>query len=263
MEIHLTIQGPGALAVLAALTLGGCRNPDPAAERADSVPVVRDGPFGRGAITGVVRFVGTAPANPPIDMRAAPQCRAIYHGAPQQLSVVVNPNGTLANVFVHVIHGLPPGSRYAAPADTMLVTQRGCQYHPRVLGVMVGQALAFRNDDVVPHRLEASGVKTRPLTRVQPPGRRSAHVFRNGDVMVPLECGMHPWMRAYVGILPHPFFATTNRSGRFTIPRLPPGTYTLEAWHEGYGRRIATVSVTDSTTTHVTFSFAATPDGSS
>jgi hypothetical protein len=66
-------------------------------------------------------------------------------------------------------------------------------------------------------------------------------------------------MRAYIGVLPHPFFATTGDDGRFTIPRLPPGTYTLEAWHEGYGRRAATVTVRDSTTRHVTFTYSASP----
>jgi hypothetical protein len=123
---------------------------------------------------------------------------------------------------------------------------------------MVGQALQLRNDDAVSHEIDAHGVKVRSFTIPLAAGRSSHHVFRSPEVMVPLKCGTHRWMRAYVGILPHPFFAITGDDGRFTISHLPPGTYTLEAWHEGYGRRSATVTVGDSTTQHVTFTYAAT-----
>jgi carboxypeptidase family protein len=253
-------QAAGLAALTGTLALGGCgQHHDRIADRPDASGTPPDGPFGHATITGIVRFVGATPANPPIDMRAAPRCRAIYHSTPRQLSAVVNPNGTLANVFVYVKRGLPTHSRYTPAADSLLLTQRGCQYHPRVFGMMVGQTLSFRNDDVVAHHLESAGVKTRPFTIPHPAGRRHHHAFRNAEVMVPLECDTHRWMRAYVGILPHPFFATTNRSGRFTIPRLPPGTYTLEAWHEGYGRRTTTLTVPDSTTRHVTFTYTPTP----
>lgn len=258
---HLLRQAARLVALGGSLTAGACgRTADTAVQQTDSTarPLPSDGPFGGATITGLVRFVGTPPANPAIDMNAAPQCRGIYHSPPRQLGVIVNPNGTLANVFVYVKRGLPSQGHYAAPAETLLVTERGCQYHPRVVGLLVGQALALRNDDAAPHQIVASGVKTRPFTIPQAPGRSNEHVFRAAEVMVPLQCARHRWMRAYVGILPHPFFATTGDDGRFTISRLPPGTYTLEAWHEGYGRRTATVTVPDSTTRHVTFTYAAT-----
>jgi hypothetical protein len=218
-----------------------------------------DGPFGGATIIGRVRFVGTPQDNPAIDMRGTPLCRGVYHSPPRQLSVVVNPNGTLANVFVYVKRGLPSDSHYAPAADTLLLTQRGCQYRPRVFGIMVGQALTIRNDDAVEHVIDASGVKTRSFAMPLAPRHSGDHVFHATEVMVPLEGRTHRWMRAYIGVLPHPFFATTGDDGRFTIPRLPPGTYTLEAWHEGYGRRAATVTVRDSTTRHVTFTYSASP----
>ena len=246
----------------AALALTACGNhAETQAQRADSTgsPSRPKGPFGGATITGVVRFVGVPPENPVIDMRAAPACRAVYHAVPRQLAVVVNPNQTLSDVYVYVKRGLPAGSAYAPPADTLLLIQRGCQYHPRVFGAVVGQIVEFRNDDIVSHQIDATGVRSQPFTATLGAGRTSEHVFRRPEIMVPLECSTHAWMRAYVGVLAHPFFATTGSNGRFTISRLPPGTYTLEAWHEGYGRRTATVTVRDSATQHVTFTYAATP----
>lgn len=248
------------VALISGLALAACSHSEGAsAQPADSVTTrAPGGPFGTGAITGVVRFSGTVPDNPLIDMHAAPRCRAIYHADPRQLVVVVSPHGTLANVFVYIKAGLPRGGRYAAPDDAVVVTQRGCQYHPRVFGMMVGQTLSLRNDDVVAHTLSVPSVTNPSFTINQSPGMTTDHVFQTAEVMVPLQANAHRWMRAYTGILPHPFFATTGQSGRFTISRLPPGTYTLEAWHEAYGRRTATVTVGDSATAHVTFSYAAT-----
>lgn len=257
MDVNRLSRQVARAAALAAVVLAGC------ARGSDSAPVGQpaatppDGPFGSGTISGVVRFAGDAPDNPIINMRAAPPCRGIYHSPPRQLSVIVNPNGTLANVFVYVQRGLPTGGHYSPGGDTVLLAQRGCQYHPRVFGLLTGQALAIRNDDGLAHQIDARGAKVRPFTIPLAAGRTTNHVFRTAEVMVPLRCRTHRWMRAYVGILPHPFFATTGDDGRFTIAHLPPGTYTLAAWHEGYGRRHATVTVTDTTTQRVTFTFGA------
>lgn len=229
-------------------------------QRRDAIPadLPAAGSFGTATIRGRVRFIGTPPDNPVIDMRGAPLCRGVYHSTPRQLSVIVNPNGTLANVFVYVKSGLPPDVHYSPAADTRLLAQRGCQYRPRVFGLMVGQTLTIRNDDAVEHVVDANGVKTRAFTIPLGAGRSDDHTFRASEVMVALQGRTHRWMRAYIGVLPHPFFATTGDDGRFTISRLPPGTYTLEAWHEGYGRRAATVTVRDSSTQTITFTYAPT-----
>jgi hypothetical protein len=262
--MSITQLGQRAVCVAAfgsALTAVGCDGrAEHTVEQRDSITadLPADGPFGTATIRGRVRFIGTPPENPAIDMHGAPLCRGVYHSTPRQLSVIVNPNGTLANVFVYVKRGLPSDSHYSPPADTLLLAQRGCQYRPRVFGLMVGQALTIRNDDAVGHVIDASGVKTRAFTIPLGVGRSGDHVFRASEVMVPLQGRTHRWMRAYIGVLPHPFFATTGDDGRFTISRLPSGTYTLEAWHEGFGRRTATVTVRDSTTHSVTFTYAST-----
>jgi hypothetical protein len=81
--------------------------------------------------------------------------------------------------------------------------------------------------------------------------------FSAEEVMIPLECNVHGWMNAFIGVLPHPFFSVTGADGSFKISGLPPGTYTIEAWHEKYGVQTATVTVAGSETKTTDFTFAA------
>jgi uncharacterized protein (DUF2141 family) len=86
---------------------------------------------------------------------------------------------------------------------------------------------------------------------------KTNRTFSAPEVMVPLECNVHGWMQAYVGVLPHPFFAVTGTDGKFTIANLPAGTYTVEAWHEKYGTQTATVTVAATGSKTQDFTFAA------
>jgi hypothetical protein len=212
---------------------------------------------GGATITGKIKFTGTKPANPKIDMSEEPKCKAKYQATPTEEVVVVNPNGTLANVFVYVKAGLPATYRAPEPAGDVTLDQDGCRYHPHVLGILVGQKLAIKNSDGILHNIKAKGVKNRPFNISQPTVMTSERTFTAPEVMVPLECNVHGWMHAWLGVLPHPFFAVSGTDGSFSIKGLPPGTYTIEAWHEKYGTQTATVTVAGTETKTADFSFAA------
>ncbi|HET7790302.1 MAG TPA: carboxypeptidase regulatory-like domain-containing protein [Gemmatimonadales bacterium] len=208
-------------------------------------------------ITGKVKFTGAKPVMAKIDMSDEPTCKAKYPAAPTKQDVIVNPNGTLANVFVYVKSGLPAGKTYPAPATPVVLDQNGCRYHPHVLGVMVGQTLEIKNSDGLLHNIKAKGVKNRPFNVSQPVSMSTNRTFSAAEVMVPLECNVHGWMNAWLGVLPHPFFAVTGTDGAFSIKGLPPGTYTIEAWQEKYGTQDATVTVTAAGAKPVDFTFTA------
>ena len=197
-----------------------------------------------GSVTGKVRFTGAKPVMAKIDMSDESVCKAKYTATPTEESVVVNANGTLANVFVYVKAGLPAGYTAPAPAGDVVLDQNGCRYHPHVLGIQVGQKLAIKNSDGILHNIKAVGKANRPFNVSQPISMTTERVFTAPEVMVPLECNVHGWMHAYLGVLPHGFFAVTGADGSFSIKGLPPGTYTIEAWHEKYGTQVATVTVT-------------------
>jgi len=237
------LMGTGLGVGLAALALAAWTQP-PAAQ-------------GGATLTGKTKFTGTKPAAPKIDMSEEPKCKAKYQTPPTDETVVVNANGTLANVFVYVKSGLPASYAAPAPAGPVALDQDGCRYHPHVLGILVGQKLAIKNSDGILHNIKAKGTKNRPFNISQPNTMTSERTFTAPEVMVPLECNVHGWMHAWLGVLPHGFFAVSGTDGSFTIKGLPPGTYVIEAWHEKYGPQTATVTVTGSETKTADFSFAA------
>jgi hypothetical protein len=172
--------------------------------------------------------------------------------------VVVNANGTLAGVFVYVKSGLPPNSVFEPHTTEVVVEEKGCQYQPRVFGIMVGQKLRILNSDSTVHKPEARGLRNKPFTFTQPyAGMALIKKFMAPEVMIQFACHVHPWMRGYVGVQSHPFFATTGPDGTFRITGLVPGTYTLEAWHELYGTQTVTVTVQGGDTKTADFAFAA------
>jgi plastocyanin len=177
-------------------------------------------------------------------MAADPVCLKETKAAPvYKEDVVVNTNKTLANVFVYVKEGVKPGS---APAPTEAVTfdQRTCHYVPHVFGIRVNQTLKIVNSDPTLHNVHALPKSSAPFNSGMPTqGQSIEKKFGKPEQMVKIKCDVHGWMHAYAGVMDHPYFAVTDANGNFTIKDLPPGEYTLEAWHEKLGTKTAKLSV--------------------
>ena len=213
------------------------------------------GPTGTSAVSGVIHFTGAAPSNPAIDMSQESACKGKYTTPPTDPQYVVK-DGKLGNVFVYVDSGLPSGATYAPPAATE-IDQNGCLYHPRVFGAVVGQDIIIKNSDNVLHNIKAVPKVNRGFNISQPSaGMTSKRSFSSPEVMVPLECNVHGWMHAYVGVLTHPFFATSGADGSFSLKNLPAGTYKITAWHEKLGTQQQTVTVGAGETKTVDFTFS-------
>ena len=214
------------------------------------------GAMGNGSITGTIAFTGTVPANPVIDMSEEATCAAKHTGGARDPVVVVN-DGKLANVFVYVKEGLPAGATYTAPTTPVEIDQDGCLYTPRVVGAMVGQPVQIKNSDNLLHNVKSTPAENRGFNRSQPTSAVViTHTFDQPEIMVPLECSVHGWMKGFVGVTSHPFNAVSGENGTFEIRGLPAGTYTVEAWHERFGTRTATVTVPADGAGTVEISFA-------
>lgn len=206
-------------------------------EASASLPAAHVDEATAGTISGRVLFNGDPPAMPVIDMSSNPQCERQHRTPPKGETVVVNSNKTLRNVFIWIKDGLPR-ARWTPPVESARLDQNGCVYEPHVLGIMEGQQLEILNSDPVNHNVHAESRINAAWNESQPP--RAEHKFKRFDsaeVLFPVTCSVHPWMRSYIGVSPHPFFAVTGEDGSFTLKGVPPGTYTIEAVHEKYGRK--------------------------
>jgi hypothetical protein len=206
-------------------------------------------------LSGQVLFTGTAPQPQPILMDAEPTCQEQYPEGAFTETVLVNANGTLQNVFVYVKAGLGD-LKFAAPATSVVLDQVGCRYQPHVFGVQVGQELIIRNSDGILHNIHPMPAINRPFNLGQPIKMESKRTFDRVEVMIPIECDVHDWMIGYVGVLDHPYFSVTGTDGTFSLPNLPPGTYTLEAWHESYGTQTMEVTVGASEAKEIEFTYS-------
>jgi plastocyanin len=216
----------------------------PAGERVDSASA--------GTIAGRAVFRGTPPEPQPVDIRTDPKCADEAGSEIRDLSVIVT-NGGLENVFVHIKSGL--GSyAFDLPTEPVKIDQDGCAYIPRVVGVRVGQPIEVSNSDPLTHNVHAAARVNQPFNKAQPfEGMRQTHTFTKPEIMVPLKCDVHPWMAAYIGVVDHPYFAVTGPGGAFELKDVPPGTYTVEAWHEKLGTRTATVTLSEKDTGRLEF----------
>ena len=197
-----------------------------------------------GTVSGTIKLDGTAPKMKNINMAAEPNCSKLHTDSPAQTEdVVVGDGNTLANVFVYLSGDF---SAYNLPVISTagVIDQKGCQYHPHVLGLMVGQALNVTNSDMTTHNIHPVPKNNREWNQSQPPGASPImQSFAHEEVAIPVKCNVHPWMKAYIAVLGTPYFMVTGKDGQYTIGNVPPGTYTLTAWHEMYGPTTQMVTV--------------------
>jgi hypothetical protein len=217
--------------------------------------------YGRSILQGMVKVVGDVPQPTVLTMSADSYCQEAHAGE-KVLSedVVVDTDGMVANAFVYVREGLE-GRHYEPSAEPVVLNQVGCMYQPHVLGMMAGQPLNLVSSDPTLHNIHAlPTVKGNKEFNVgmSRPDVEITKTFTKPEIMVHMKCDVHPWMSAYIGVVGHPFFAVTDGDGRFEIPRLPAGTYTLEVWHEVFGTQSRQITVDESGTQEVDFTFDAT-----
>jgi plastocyanin len=214
--------------------------------------------FAASAITGTVTYSGKVPNLKPLAMDADPACAAKHSSPVANEMLTLGPGNAMANVMVRVKSKVP--GTFAAPAQAAVIDQDGCQYHPHVLGVMVGQTLKLKNSDGLLHNVHALPKVNTPFNMAMPANRTEADTkFGKEEGMFLIKCDVHPWMSAYVGVFANPFFAVSGKDGKFSIGGLPDGTYEVEAWHEKLGVKTGTVTVAGKS---ATLDFAFAPPGS-
>jgi Carboxypeptidase regulatory-like domain len=213
-------------------------------------------PEARGEIRGTVTYEGTLPKFKPLNMVNEPSCANHYTAPVFPENVVAGPDNALSNVVVYISAG---GEEESAPAQPIKLNQRGCRYIPHVLAVATNQEIWVQNDDSVAHTVHPMARINTELNRSQPPGTPPMVIKYDKPEIIRVKCELHPWMRGVFVVLKNPHYSVSDESGGFAMPDLPPGKYTVKAWHEQFGEQSQVVSIGGGETKELHFVFKVTP----
>lgn len=208
-------------------------------------------------ITGKVAFDGIPPKPKALPVKGDAFCEHLAAAnPPKDESFLINDDNSLRNVFVYVKKGANQW-KHDVPSEPVAVTQKNCTYHPHVLGIQARQTLTMTSHDDTTHNVHFIAKKNREFNLTQRKGQTDEKKLARPEVGTAfLKCDVHAWMKAYVCIVRHPFYAVTGDGGTFDLGKLPPGEYEVEAWHEVLGAQSQTVTLTDGQTATLEFRFA-------
>ncbi len=206
-------------------------------------------------VTGTINVTGTVRQPRRIDMSADPVCIQL-NLKPQTEDLLVT-DGKVQNAFVYLKSEFLGAHRFAVPDLDIMLVQRNCQFSPHVLALRVGQRLQIINSDQTVHNVHPTPKYNREWDQSHPPNADPmVKTFARAEVLVPVKDNQHPWEKAYVAVMDHPFFAVSDEGGRFEIRGLPAGTYTLVVWHEYLGEQELEITVAPGEIRHADFTFA-------
>lgn len=226
--------------------------------KAANPPAAASDAAGTAAVRGKIKYEGKLPKQAAINMAADPSCSKQHPSPVASPDVVADSQGELENVIVFVADGL--GDRtFNPPTQPVVIQQKGCMYEPHVLAVRANQPFEVVNEDPTSHNIHAIPANNREWNKAEPPGAKIDEAFAREEIAIPVKCNVHPWMHSYVAVFKHPFFAVTGKDGSFNLNDLPPGTYTIEAWHEKLGVAKQTIKISPNETKSLDFVFKPKP----
>ncbi|HWN56002.1 MAG TPA: carboxypeptidase regulatory-like domain-containing protein [Methylomirabilota bacterium] len=204
------------------------------------------GPATAGSIKGAVLHAGPPPEKKTVTINID---QYVCGKSRESEELVLGPNRGVRWAVVS-IQTPPPGVRGEAPPGPVQMDQQQCVYVPRVVIVPVGGTVEFLNSDRLLHNLHSVSTENATFNRTQPKGRTIPVAFKKAEI-VRIDCDLHTWMRAWVVVAEHPFFAVTGPTGEFALDNVPPGKYTLRIWHETLGTVTRDVTVDDKPVTGI------------
>ncbi|HET9885387.1 MAG TPA: carboxypeptidase regulatory-like domain-containing protein [Candidatus Binatia bacterium] len=207
---------------------------------------VKDG----GSISGTVKFKGTAPA--PKKLEVSKDKEVCGKSPKVDQSLVVN-NGNLANAVV-TITDIKTGKKIDAKKVTL--DQKGCEYQPHVLAFPVGTTVEILNPDGILHNVHSYSKANSPFNMAQPKFKKTLDVKIDKPEAIEVKCDVHGWMQGWLVATESPYVAVTDNSGNFKLTDVPPGSYTVEVWHEKLGKNTQKVSVKAKEDAKVSFEVA-------
>jgi plastocyanin len=207
---------------------------------------VKDG----GSISGTVKYKGTAPAPKKLEVS---KDKEVCGKTPKvDQSLVVN-NGNLANAVV-TITDIKSGKKIDAKKVTL--DQKNCEYQPHVLAFPAGSTVEILNPDGILHNVHSYSKVNSPFNMAQPKFKKNLDVKIDKPEAIEVKCDVHGWMHGWLVATESPYVAVTDNSGNFKLTDVPPGSYTVEVWHEKLGKNTQKVTVKAKEDAKVSFDVA-------
>ena len=209
------------------------------------------------SISGRVVYDGTPPTRKKINPSTDPHCMEMHANDPlMEDSLVVGEDGGVRYVFVEVVGGLPKGKTYDPPPTPVTLDQRGCMYAPHVIGVQAGQSIEVVNDDDTNHNVHGMPRANKVFNKGQAKrGMRDDFMMTQPEIFR-IRCDVHGWMDGWFYGADNPYYAVTEKDGSFKLTDVPPGSYTVEVWHEKLGKSTQKVTVKAKEDAKVNFEMA-------
>ena len=208
-----------------------------------------------GSISGSIKYDGKAPEAKKLMVSKDVNVCAVHEKFSEDL--VVSAAGGIQNVFVQV---LGAKGEFSIPKERPSVVQKGCQFIPHIQVIPAGSRMNIMNEDGIAHNLHTLSVENPAFNRLQP-GVKKRMITRKNDLLIPeiipLKCDLHGWMKAWIVVSDHPYHAISDQEGSFQISGVPPGTYTVQFWHETLGLQSQEVTVGSGADTGVSVAFKA------
>jgi hypothetical protein len=250
-----------AFLMVGTAVMAACGGSEPAKPSAPAstaaAPAAAPAAGGSASVSGKVAFEGTAPAPEKVKLNADPKCAAMHKEGLERTAIAVK-DGGVGDVLVYVKSGVK--GTFPVPAEAVVLDQQGCDYHPHMVVMRAGQPLKIRNSDDTLHNIHPRP-QANPEFNIGQPRKGMESVregekgFAKAEVMIPVGCDVHPWMRAYISVLEHPFYAVTKEDGTFEIKGLPAGEYEIEAFHGKLKGQTQKVTVQDGQAATANFSY--------
>lgn len=214
-------------------------------------------PLGTSQIKGVVRFEGVIPPRQKLILPGA--CSKLYKGEIFSNEILIK-NNFIENVLIRITKGNEGKTFELNQIEPAILDQKGCLYHPRVIGVRVGQKVNFVNSDEIFHNVRSITTENQKFNMAMPrKNQTEVKIFNKPEIFMQAKCSVHPWMGAYIAIMDHPFFDVTKEDGSFEIKQLPEGKYKIEAWHEVFGKLENDIEIKNQETLNLNFTFKGAP----
>ncbi|MEE2709909.1 MAG: carboxypeptidase regulatory-like domain-containing protein [Gemmatimonadota bacterium] len=205
-----------------------------------TMPVALNPTTTGGTIQGVVVFDGLPPPVKTFHTNKNTEiCGTAERGAEDAL---IGANRGIKNVVVSITNAPVTEMDFSVKA---MVDQKGCMFTPRVVQVAVGAPMVFLNNDRIFHNIHTRATVNPPLNKAQPKFMKRLSATFSEPEIFEVVCDVHSWMKGWIVVQEHPYFAVTDENGQFTMPCIPAGIYTLRYWHETFGEQTTEVTVTD------------------